>query len=279
MISYFKYILFFLTLNNAKVFSQIVIDNQYNHSLRLYNTEQYFDAITEFKRLLFFDKGKKYEYNANQYIAMSYKMGAKYSDAIQYFTNAEMHARNNDELFDSKIEIVRTNILRRTISHAIDLLDSMKADERFSRKSGEISYWKGWAYIFNDEWDKATREFSKVDSNKTLAEFCNNIQREKYSVTFADIISHIFPGSGQIYTGHYFSGILSLGWNILWGYLTINSFIDNRIFDGLVIGDLLWLRFYNGNLENSVKYAEVENLYITNRAMDLLQNGYLLKKP
>jgi tetratricopeptide (TPR) repeat protein len=279
MFDHFKYILVLLALLNAKLSSQNIIENQYNYSLGLYNAEQYFNAITEFKRLLFFDSGKKYEYTANQYIAMSYKMGAKYSDAILYFTVAEMNARNNDELFNSKIEIVRTNILRRTISHAIDLLDSLKTDERFNGKAGEIYYWKGWAYIFNDNWDKAAKEFSKADSNKTLTEFCKDVQQEKYSVTFADIISHILPGSGQIYTGHYFSGILSLGWNLLWGYLTINSFVENRIFDGLVIGNLLWLRFYNGNLENSVKYADIENLSITNRALDFLQNGYSGKKP
>jgi hypothetical protein len=275
----FKYILIVLILISLKLFSQDVIGNQYNFALKLYNTEQYYDAVTEFKRLLFFDTEKKYTYSANEYVGLSYKMGAKFSDAILYSTLAEINARNNEELFTSKIEIIRINILRRTISHAINLLDSLKNDPRFTGNSAEIDYWKGWAYIFDDKWGSAAKEFSYADSNKFLTEYCNNVEKEKYSVTFSDILSHIIPGAGQIYTGNYFSGFLSLGWNVLWGYLTINAFIDNRVFDGLVIGNLLWLRFYNGNLQNSVKDAEKGNLDITNRALDFLQSGYSGEKP
>jgi TM2 domain-containing membrane protein YozV len=279
MSGYLKHILIISVLIPIKLFSQDIIQNQYSYALSLYNSEQYYDAVTEFKRLLFFDGEKEYVYDANEYIGMSYKMGGKFSDAILYFAIAEMNAGNDEELFNSKVEIVRANILRRTISHAIALLDSLQKDKRFTDKQWDIYYWKGWAYIFNDKWDDAAREFSKIDSSKTLMIFCKNVDQEQYSVSFANIISHFIPGAGQIYNGHYFSGFLSLGWNVLWGYLTINSFVNNRIFDGLVIGNLLWLRFYNGNLQNAVKYAEENNLGITNRALDYLQSGYLGIKP
>jgi hypothetical protein len=279
MCGYLKFILFFSILIPIKLFSQDIIQNQYSYALKLYNSEQYYDAITEFKRLLFFDREKEYVYDANEYIGMSYKIGGKFSEAILYFTIAEMNTDNNEELFNSKIEIVRANILRRTISHAVALLDTLQKDKKFTVNSGNICYWKGWAYIFDDRWDEAAHEFSKIDSCRTLMEFCKNVEQEKYSVSFADIISHFFPGAGQIYASHYFSGFLSLGWNVLWGYLTINSFVNNRIFDGLVIGDLLWLRFYNGNLENAVKYVKEKNLWITNRALDYLQFDYQGIKP
>jgi tetratricopeptide (TPR) repeat protein len=279
MDSYLKYIFIFFVLIPMKLFSQDVLQDQYNYALSLYNSGQYYDAVTEFKRLLFFDSGKKYTYDANEYIGMSYKMGAKFSDAILYFTVAEMNAGNNEELFNSKIEIIRANILRRTNSRAITLLDSLQADKRFADRSGIVTYWRGWAYIFDDKWDKAAQAFSAADSNKPLAELCANVEHEKYSVTFADIISHFIPGAGQMYTGHYFSGFLSLGWNVLWGYITVNAFIDNRVFDGLVVGNFLWLRFYNGNLQNAVKYAENENLIITSKALKYLQSGYQGIKP
>jgi TM2 domain-containing membrane protein YozV len=262
-----------------KLFSQDALRDQYSCALKLYNSGQYYDAITELKRLLFFDNKKNYTYDANEIIGMSYKMGAKFSDAILYFTIAEMNAGNAGQLFTSKIEVVRSNILRRTTSHAIALLDSLKKDGRFTAKTEDINYWTGWAYIFEDRWDEASRLFSDIDSAKSLAEFCKDVDQEKYSVTFADIISHFIPGAGQIYTGHYVSGFLSLGWNVLWGYLTINAFVENRVFDGLVIGNLLWLRFYSGNLQNAVKYAKDENTGITNKALDYLQSGYQGLKP
>jgi hypothetical protein len=274
-----KYFFLFLILINVGLFPQDSLKNQYNYALKLYNHEQYYDAVTEFKRLIFFDSEKKYAYNANEFIGQSYKMGAKYSDAILYFTIAEMNTENKEQLFSSKIEIVRTNILRRTSAHAITILDSLLNDPRFNNKKGNIHYWKGWACIFDDKWNQAAEEFSRTDTSTTLAEFCKNVDREKYSVTFANVISLFIPGAGQVYTGHYFSGLLSLGWNVLWGYLTINSFIENRVFDGLVTGNLLWLRFYSGNLQNSAKFASEENLKITNKALNYLQSGYQGTKP
>lgn len=259
--------------------SQDALQRQFDYAKKLFNGENYYDSITEFKRLLFFDKDNKYGYMANEYIGEAYKMGAKFSDAIIYFAYAGMDASNTDEFFIAKINIIRANILRRTTSRALDLLDSLQKDKRFSLRLGEIYYWKGWSYIFADEWEKAAEAFTKTDTNQVLSKFCKKVHREKYSVPFAEIISHFIPGSGQFYTGHYLSGLLSLGWNVLWGYVTVNAFMANRVFDGLAVGNFLWLRFYNGNLQNSRKFAEEANLKITNKALNYLQFSYIGTKP
>ncbi len=281
MLGWHRYfiILIFSIIFTGQLFGTDELEKQYEYAVKLFKEEQYFDAITEFKRLLYFDLQNKYVYEANEYIGLSYKMGAKFSDAILYFTLAEMHAETNEELFRSKIEIIRVNILRRTTSHAIDLLDSLETNKKFSDRIKEVYYWKGWAYIFADKWKDAASAFNVTDTNKILADFCYTIDREKYSSAFADLISHFIPGAGQIYTGHYVSGILSLGWNILWGFVTVNAFIENRIFDGFVVGNLLWFRFYNGNLQNAVKFADEENLRITNQALQYLQYNYSGLKP
>ena len=275
--SHLYFFVFFLMLNNLN--AQDYLTNQFNYAKKLYDDEQYFDAITEFKRLLFFDNNGKYKFQANNFIGLSYKEGAKFSDAILYFTLAEMNARNDDELFDSKIEIIRSNILRRTTSHAIELLNSLESDKRFFHRIREINYWKGWAYIFSDNWEEASNYFAQTDSNKILSSFCSKVEKDKYSTSAAKLLSLFIPGAGQIYTGHYLSGLLSLSWNLLWGYVTINAFIANRVFDGLAVGNFLWLRFYNGNLQNAKNFAEEENLKIVNQALNYLQFSYNGTKP
>jgi hypothetical protein len=102
---------------------------------------------------------------------------------------------------------------------------------------------------------------------------------DKYSVNFAKIISYILPGAGQIYTGNYVSGLLSLSWNILLGYFTINAFMEDRAFDGVVIGSLLWLRFYRGNIQNAVDFAVEKNSEISNRALEKIQKDFKGIKP
>ncbi len=275
--SHLYFFVFFLMLNNLN--AQDYLTNQFNYAKKLYDDEQYFDAITEFKRLLFFDNNGEYKFQANNFIGLSYKEGSKFSDAILYFTLAEMNSRNDDELFDSKIEIIRSNILRRTTSHAIELLNSLESDKKFSIKMREINYWKGWAYIFSDNWEDASNYFARTDSNKTLSSFCRKVAKDKYSITAAKLLSLFIPGAGQIYAGRYLSGLLSLGWNFLWGYITINSFVADRVFDGIVVGNFLWLRFYNGNLQNATNFVEEENLKIVNKALYYLQYGYTGTKP
>jgi hypothetical protein len=254
-------------------------EKQFYYAQELFTSEKYFDAITELKRLLFFDKSGRYKYSANDMIGSSYKQGAKLSDAIHYFTLAEINARNEEELYDSRIDVIRVNILRRSTNRALKLLDSLQADERFNSKINDINYWRGWTYIFADDWKSAANSFAEIDSTHELKQLADKIDDELYSVSFAKTISYIIPGAGQIYTGEYISGLLSLGWNVLWGYLTIKAFIDERIFDGIVIANFLWLRFYRGNLQNAEKFAIEKNLMISNRGLEYLQYEYSGRKP
>jgi len=268
-----------LLLISFTAFAQSSYDAQFNFAKKLYSDEKYFDTVTELKRLLFFEENNEYNYEANLLIGKSYKQGAKFSDAIRHLTLAEINAKTIDELYETRIEIIRINILRRTTRRAFKLLDSLEYDKRFADKQDEIKYWRGWAYMFADDWEKAAQTFGEIDSTHVLKILADEVVDDLYSVSFAKTISYIIPGAGQIYTGEYISGFLSLGWNVLWGYLTIKAFIAERIFDGIVIANFLWLRFYRGNLQNAETFAMEKNLVKSNKAFNYLQFEYDGLKP
>jgi len=270
--------LIFIVVGTIGTYSQDSYQQQFELAKKHFDEENYFDAVTEFKSLLFFDKSGKYTYEANRLIGLSYKEGAKFSDAVHFLALAEMNAITSEQIFESKIEIIKINILRRTTNRALSLLDDLRNDERFNDKSDEINYWSGWAYIFADEWEKASTSFALIDSIHSLKAFCDSVKSDLYDPTIAKALS-IVPGMGQFYTGEYVSGLISIGWNVLWGYLTINAFNEDRIFDGVMIGTLLWWRFYNGNLQNAEKFAQQKNLEKTNKALLYLQNSYIGNKP
>jgi tetratricopeptide (TPR) repeat protein len=273
-----KYGLLALVLLSPLLKAQQTMQEQFDYALSLYNGQNYFDAVTEFKRLNFFDKEKEYAYQSDMYIGKSYKEGGKFPEALQYFTLAEIAAVKDSDLFNAKIYAVRTNILRRSITGALRLLDRLEDDDRFKDMKQDIIYWRGWAYMFENGWDDAAAAFKSI-GNDSLEVLCENVSSDQYNVTTAKILSYIIPGAGQFYTGHYFSGLLSLGWNVLWGYLTVKAFVDNRIFDGIVVGNFLWLRFYVGNIQNAGKFAETENIAIENKALNYLQYQYSGPKP
>ena len=274
-----KYITATILLISFASFAQNSFDAQFNFAKKLYSDEDYFDTVTELKRLLFFDRNSEYNYEANFLIGKSYKQGAKFSDAIRYLTLAEINAENIAELYETRIEIIRINILRKTTRRAFKLLDSLGSDERFKDRKDEIKYWRGWAYMFADDWEQAAQTFAEIDTNQLLKTLAEEVNEDLYSVSFAKTISYIIPGAGQIYTGEYISGLLSLGWNVLWGYLTIKAFVAERIFDGIVIANFLWLRFYRGNLQNAENFAMEKNLVRSNRALNYLQFEYDGLKP
>ena len=277
-LSYIKYTGLIFLLNYSFLYCQQTLHEQYEFALSLYNHEKYFDAVTELKRLNFFDKEKEYAFNSDLLIGKSFKEGGKFSEALRYFTLAGINAVSDSDFYEAKINSVKINILRRTTDQAQRLLNGLQSDKRFRDKEYEITYWRGWAYIFADDWKKAAEEFDEIKED-TLRILCEQVTSDKYNVTTVKILSYIIPGAGQIYTGHYFNGFLSFGWNVLWGYLTVKAFVDERIFDGFVIGNFLWLRFYVGNLQNAEKFVEEENLKISNKALSRLQNEYQGKKP
>lgn len=267
------------TTNNASVLEQNDFEQQYQYAKSLYNKENFYDAITEFKRLLFFDTMNNYAFEANMLIARCYKAGGKYSDAVFYFKSAERFAKKRQVKDSIKIEIVKVNILRHTTEQAFKLLDEAGRDSTSTINKSDFDYWRGWAYIFEDDWENAASCFGRIDKLHPLKILSEKVENEKYSVTLAKLFSVFFPGAGQFYTGNYVSGIMSLGWNFLWGFISVNSFVENRIFDGVMTANFLWLRFYLGSVNNAEKFAVGKNLEITNSTLKYLQNNYNGEKP
>jgi tetratricopeptide (TPR) repeat protein len=274
-----KYPILFFFFISLAAHAQNQLSSQFDYANNLFKANQFFDAVTEYKRLLFFDSKNEYVFPANYKIGEAYKAGLKFDEAVKYFSLAEMAAGNSEQKYSAEIEIVKTNILRRTTDRAHQLLDEMEKTFYTGVYKDSLNYWRGWTYIFADDWQKASGYFAKINPSHELKLLCDNVEKEKVSVTFTKVISYILPGAGQIYTGQYFSGIMSLGYNVLFGYLTINSFTEERIFDGFAVGSLLWLRFYRGNVQNAEKFAEEKNIETANKALRYLQNNYQGQKP
>ncbi|MCL4550321.1 MAG: hypothetical protein M1495_17340, partial [Bacteroidetes bacterium] len=193
--------------------AQDQLETQFNYANELFKAEQYYDAITEYKRLLLFDSTNTYRYQAEYRIGESYKGGAKYDDAIKYFSLAEKDAQSKDEIFATKTQVIRSNILRRTTDRALQLLDELEKDSIYRSEIDTINYWRGWAYMFADDWKSAARAFAVISPNHPLKILADQTDRAKVSVTFAKVISYILPGAGSIYTGKILSGLMSLAWN------------------------------------------------------------------
>jgi hypothetical protein len=121
---------------------------------------------------------------------------------------------------------------------------------------------------------KKAKDILNELNKKELANLSEKLLEDSYSVQTAKILSTILPGMGQFYTGNYLNGVGSLLWNVLSGYFTINALSNERIFDGIVISNFLWLRFYKGNLENAEKFAIDENEKIFYESLTFIYSNF-----
>ncbi len=272
-------VIIFAYAGTSEIFAQNELEMQKIYADSLFEAGNYFDAITEYKRLLFFDGRKMYGFYGNFMIGLAYKYGGFYENSIKHFKLAESFSPMPSEKYRILEQIARVNILRGTTEVALEILNNLERELTDLQLKNRIRYWKGWAFMFSDDWENALKEFNKINSGKELAKICNDVINRKYSVTFARLISYILPGAGQFYTGHYISGLMSLGMNVLWGYFTVQAFIADRVFDGIVIGNLLWFRFYRGNYQNAEKFARQKNIKIANEALKKIQIEYKGEKP
>ncbi len=249
---------------------------QKNFADSLFASEDYYAAITEYKRLIYFDSSKTYAYYANFRIGEAYKYGGFFDLAEEFFEKAEASTTDVTEKLAAEMEIVKSEILQRKINEALNRLDALA---RSGYDEAEINYWRGWAYLFGGSLNLSSEYFRKSQKAEFLTRITSAYSDSLYSVSDVKLMSYIFPGAGQIYLGEYFSGVMSLAWNALWIYVTANAFSDGRIIEGFLVGDLLWLRFYRGNVQNAERLAKEKNVKFVNRLLENLQNNYRGEKP
>ncbi|MCS7052517.1 MAG: hypothetical protein NZM09_02145 [Ignavibacterium sp.] len=254
-------------------FGQDDLLKQKDYADSIFKAQNYFDAIKEYKRLMFFDKQDNFSFYAYNQIAKCYKYGGKFEKASEYFSLALLKARNDKEIFHTKVNLCRLNIIQRKTSNAKRMLDQIENEGRFSIYEDEIKYWRAWIYFFEWKWVEASKIFEEL-GKKNLYEICISNKDKFYSIEKAKILSMFLPGLGQFYTGNYLSGFGSFLWNTLSAYLTISAFYQDRIFDGVIISNLLWLRFYKGNLENAEKFALEKNNILFEETLDFIYKNY-----
>ncbi len=271
----------------AQDISSAELSAQFNYAKELFESEKYFEAITEFKRLIFFDREKRFSYQANLFIAKCYARGGWYTNADEYFNSASTFYKSSRDLYEIKLEKLKMFLISRNETKTLDLISEITARKDFSDFINESLYWSGVAHIFFNRAETAKIYFDQIDSNdvefydysQLLSRICDTISVNQKSLLTAKILSYAFPGAGQFYMGEYFSGVISFAWNALSLYLAIDAFSSHRNFDGAVILGLLWYRFYAGNIENTENFAKDFNTKVLNNWLNYLQHEYKGPKP
>lgn len=210
----------------------IILTSFSNFADSLYNIGDYHSALIEYERLDFLSPGNKWKFKKG----LCYRKLCKFNEAIAIFT-----------LINEQREIVNTYIISG---------DYTVADVE-CRRLGNLEL-LGWIKLLERKWDESATLFNQIGK----AEIARDILGKKIQtkdVKKAQVLSTILPGVGEMYAGNPSSGLFTLSLNLLFGWLSMKSFIDDRPLDGVLITFFLWNRFYQGGIENAEKSASRYN--------------------
>jgi hypothetical protein len=212
-----KYILLFLLLiievvsAPLSLYSDSFSDKQRVFIKKLYREKRYFDAISETRRLIYYlgdsPERQKYEY----FILSNYYLGKQYKSVIFHLNNT-----SRDLNIAEKLLLSRSYLKAGLYSESSAVLK----DQEYGHNRGEnyrILLGRVEPLLYMHETDLALDHINKAEkfiqgeAYKDLKKHVLKYPEISYrSPVLGGILSAVVPGSGQVYSGKYLSGFISL---------------------------------------------------------------------
>jgi len=231
--------------------------------------ELYFEAITEYKRQLFFNQTGKKDELLLKIVKAYYQTGQK-SQAEEPLIEAIGNAEQSPEDRQCLILLAKIhwdNYDYEAMRGVLNLLET----ESDSLQLEHIIYIRAWSYIYEAQWQHGIDQLHQVNFVDTTAlisaiEGVKNVPQK--SKALASLMSNIIPGSGQLYAGDYQNALFSF---LLVGSIT-GSIIWNIVEEAYFIAATKYIfpfsRYSRGGLRNIARKIDRDNV---NRIGDYLK--------
>ena len=230
----------------------------------------YFRAVSEYKRFIFFNPEAIEADTAQIGIGTSLLFAGQYGLLSQWF---EALPETSGIMPVATLLASRGAIESGAPASALVILRSCEQARQFDHLS-EYSYLSGIALVGSGDYRTAAENFSLVDESSSFysrASSYNSLLNETpiesmKNPTVAGVLG-IVPGLGYAYSGHYGTAVASLVVNgaLAWG--TISAFQNDNNEAGWALG-VLGIGFYFGNITGSAQSATRYNDYVTTQFVE-----------
>ena len=220
----------------------------------------YYRAITEYKRAMFFAKdedGKVHDI-ALLGVARALFAGQQYGRAGEWLFQNQGEFKSAEEGHEAEGLMVRALLAARRGDRLLEILEEKRA-------SNEVSFYRALAYANRGQWTQAREAFLMVSPASQLAGVAANhaaiadsAQTLNWKSRGLAMFLGIVPGLGYWYSGHKQSGVAALIVNAVFIGATIEAFDSNQD----VLGGFLTLfstSWYASSIYGSGKAAERYN--------------------
>lgn len=260
--------------------SELIInaDTQYQFAMEYFNQSQYFKAIAELERFIYFFPDNDKVDDAWYHIGVAYLNTGRYREAIEPLS--QVAEKSIDQNLKTKALFRMSEIFVNLEDHrsAINLLDHVIDTVSNPITKDEAHYRAGWIYLQQNQMEKARQRFGMIDTQNQelfrLQELEKELSREKLfpekNPRLAGFLS-IIPGAGFAYCERYQDALVAFLLNaglILAAYESFDS--GNEALGGIIA--FVGTGFYVGNIYGAVSSAHKYNRASHQRFLEHLKS-------
>lgn len=276
--AFFLLALFFLSASPGLCGPPLTIqaEEQFGFAKNYFMGKEYFRAIGEFERFLYFFSGDPRAPEAMYGIGAAYFEGEKFPEARKAF--ADLTARFPESPQATAARFGSCACLgQEEGAHAnISCLQGL-ANARGPAVLDEVCFRLGWAYAREGSWSEARESFARVGQDARepfqvpliLSRLSEAGTIPQKNPRLAGALA-IVPGLGHLYTGRYQDALISLVLNGALIFATVEAFDQDLPALGVATG-LLGVGFYAGNIYSAVSSAHKANLAARQNFVHLLE--------
>ena len=242
---------------------------------KFFQQQQYFESITEYKRILFagnYDNKEKILFDmANVYYNLK-----EYNEA-----EIILHELVNKD-FSSQLSKSALILLAQIYWDIYDynsmrnVLDALDVRLKGSKKQ-KIQYITAWTYFFQTDFEQGINILENIEGQKygdLITDITEVYKLPLKSVTKARILSIIVPGAGQLYSGDYKNSFYSF---FLVGSISVSmlhDLIERAYFTGALKYFFLYMRYSRGSIYNMESKIVRENVHLMGDYLKEISNRY-----
>lgn len=266
------------SLAGSPSFSSKEATHLYLFAEELYQTGQYYRALTEYQRFRSYYPDHEMSENVMFKIGLCYFYGEKYEEgaqALEKINRQYPDTRLGKEALLRAAECYRKQGLT---AMALKSLEKLTQDSIQEETTIKALYIRGLIFCENNWLDQAVKIFEKIGQNTSYAELSreliNDVERRKTSKkknpTLAGALA-IVPGLGHVYCNRNGDALVAFLINGLFTWGAVESFSQ----DQNVVGGILAffeLGWYAGNIYSAVGSAHKYNNYQEKTFLDNLED-------
>ncbi len=254
---------------------QIDPDRQFQFAEKYFLEQDYFNAISEYKRFIYFFPQDGRVGQATFKIGQSYFRNNEYNKALNFLKKVSAGYGGTPLAVKAVLMQSECYLSLQALGPAVSVLEQLAAHTRDSDIRDEAFYRIGWIYFDTESWNKARTFFEKIAPQNRRKYRLSELLREFDAVgaipqknpALAGLLG-LIPGAGYLYTARYHDALIA---SLLNGALILSAYtsFENENYALGAILTFVEIGFYSGSIYGSVSAV---HKYNRRQTRDFIQN-------